>query len=185
MRHIFYSDFIFWDKAPNHNELKAVLLPMIKERLAVTKDQNKWICDVNTEFFSKDNDISKYINLIVGNIYPVLDNFFEELSFLTVPKQSKVAEIWYNHYNSGHYQEVHTHSGQMDISGIYLLSLEEVNKTVFYSYPTTNTKLYGAAKKLVEATEGDIILFPSHLSHYVLPCEKERTSIAFNIKCDF
>ena len=185
MQHIFYSDFIFWDKAPNHNKLKDMLLPMIEERSSVTKGQNNWACDVNTEFFSKDNDIDKYRDLIVSDIYPVLDKFFEELKFLTVPKQSTVINIWYNYYSSGHYQEVHTHNGQMDISGIYLLKLEEVNKTVFYSYPTTSTKMYHPVKQLKEAQEGDIILFPSHLSHYVLPCEKDRISIAFNIKCDF
>jgi hypothetical protein len=186
MQHIFYSDFIFWDKAPNHNELKTILLPMIEERLTVTKEQNNWICDVNTEFFSKDNDIGKYINLIVNSVYPVLDKLFAELNFLTVPKQSKVVKIWYNHYSSGHYQEVHTHSdGQVDIAGIYLLKLDEINKTVFYSYPTTNTKFYCETKQLIEAEEGDIILFPSHLSHYVLPCEKDRISVAFNIRCEF
>jgi len=185
MKHIFYNDFVFWDKASNHEQIKSILMPEIEKRLGVTKDQNTWVCDVNTEFFSKYENAGKYIDLVVSGIYPVLDKFFEELPFLKSPKKSTVVEIWYNHYVAGQFQEVHSHTSRMDISGIYLLKLEETNKTVFYSYPTTNTKLYCAAKHLVEAKEGDIILFPSHLSHYVLPCEKNRISIAFNIKCEF
>jgi hypothetical protein len=185
MQHIFYNDFVFWDKAPNHETVKAALLPMVEERLGTTKDQNTWVCDVNTEFFSKHEEPFKYASLVVDNVYPVLDKFFLEMPFLKAPQSSRVVEIWYNHYTPGQTQEVHSHTSRMDISGIYLLKLDEVNKTVFYSYPTTNTKLYCAAKQLVEAEEGDVILFPSHLSHYVLPCEKERISVAFNIRCEF
>lgn len=185
MQHIFYNDFVFWDRAANHETVKNVLLPLIEERLTNTKDQNIWLCDVNTEFFSQHEEPFKYINLVVDNVYPVLDKLFLEMPFLKTPKSSRVVEIWYNHYTFGQTQEVHSHGNHMDISGIYLLKLDEINKTVFYSYPTTSTRLHRNTKQLVEAKEGDIILFPSHLSHYVLPCEKERVTVAFNIKCEF
>lgn len=185
MHHIFYNDFIFWDRISNHEQVKNVLVPEIEKKLNITKTQNTWMCDVNTEFFSKNEKINKYIDLIVTGIYPILDKFFEDFPFLNVPKKSTVVDIWYNHYVAGQYQEVHSHTNRVDISGIYLLKLDELNKTVFYSYPTTNTKLYNSTKHLVEAKEGDVILFPSYLSHYVQPCEKDRISIAFNIKCEF
>ena len=185
MHHIFYNDFVYWGKAPEHARIKSELLPAIEARLPDTKEQNNWVCKVNTEFFSKHEGMEKYTDLVVSSIYPVLDKFFEELTFLNVPKQSKVVEIWYNYYSPGNYQEVHAHTSRMDISGIYLLKLDETNKTSFYSYATTNTKLSHPVKHVTEAEEGDVILFPSHLSHYVLPCEKTRVSVAFNIRCEF
>jgi len=186
MHYIYPADFIFWTPVTNHKNIKRELLPVIKKNLINTEKAqvNKWLCDVNTEFFSDDNKHIKYINLIVDEIYPALDKMFNEIN-LKAPKTSNVTSIWYNHYNISQGQEVHSHVGDGSvISGIYLLNLEEENKTVFYS-STANHVLCKATKTTENITEGNIILFPSHLLHYVLPCEKERTTIAFNIICNY
>ena len=109
---------------------------------------------------------------------------FSEVNNLKTPRQSTVTEIWYNYYNTLQGQEVHNHSGS-SLSGIYLLHLQEENKTVFYSHSSTNSILCNETKKTTEIQEGNIMLFPSHLAHYVLPCNKKRITIAFNIKVDF
>jgi hypothetical protein len=186
MHYIFPSDFIFWKPANEHKKIKEQLITLIKENLNKTKDKqlNKWLCDVNTEFFENDINYQKYINLIVNEIYPAVDMLFSEVSNLKTPKKSTVTQIWYNHYNTSQGQEVHSHSGS-SLSGIYLLQLQEENKTVFYSYSSTNSSLCSEIKKTTDIEEGNIILFPSHLSHYVLPCDKKRITIAFNIKVDF
>lgn len=185
MHYIFPSDFIFWKPANEHKKNKQELISLIKENLNKTQDKqlNYWLCDVNTEFF-ENNNYQKYINLILNEIYPAVDMLFSEINNLKTPKQSTVTQIWYNYYSASQGQEVHAHSGS-SLSGIYLLDLQEENKTVFYSYASNNSSLCYGVKETKDIEEGNIILFPSHLLHYVLPCNKERITIAFNIKVDF
>jgi hypothetical protein len=184
MHHIFPSEFIFWAKAKNHLVNKNFLYETIMGSLDITKDKHigHWKCNVNTEFFAGSDTYVKYIDLVVNDVYPALDCMFNEIPIKT-PKSSKVKNIWYNYYEQGHNQEIHTHVPNSNLSGIYLLHLEEKNKTVFYSYNSSICGLSSPVKQLVEAEEGDIIIFPSVLLHYVIPCEKPRATIAFNIEC--
>jgi hypothetical protein len=186
MNYQFLTDFVFWDSVPNHQQNKDALLPLIMQNLEKTqgKQKDKWMCEVNTEFFDSHESYQKYIGLIVNCVYPALDNMLKEISMMQ-PKISKVSNIWYNYYQEGHTQEVHTHFGKSTFSGIYVLKADEVNKTVFYSYAASLGGYTKEVKQLTEAKEGDIVLFPSSLLHYVLPCEKERVTIAFNIDCEF
>ena len=188
MHHIFPSDFVFWKPVNEHNKIKKELLPLIYNNLNSTKDKqiDIWRCDVNTEFFESAENYTKYFKLIVNEIYPAIDALFNDINSLKIPKQSKVTRIWYNHYVESQGQEVHSHSGGSDnLSGIYLLHLEEPNKTVFYSHASQGSCLCDTTKQMNEIEEGNIILFPTHLLHYVLPCQKERITIAFNITIDF
>jgi len=183
--YIFPTDFIFWTKAKNHEANKVALKEIVKSRLEETvgAQSKKWLCDVNTEFFNQDNN-GKYKDLVVAEIYPALDELFTEIPTLKMPKVSTVDNIWYNHYSIGENQEVHTHFGAA-LSGIYFLELNEPNNTIFYSYSASMSQLGEEVKKTEFIKEGDIVLFPSHLLHYVLPSTKERTTIAFNIRCEF
>ena len=190
MIYLFPGDFIYWSKLKNHEYIKKNLLPKIVNNLDKTQgSQNgKWLCDVNTEFFNLN--ISKYLSLVTEEIYPALDGMFLELQKLSnnfkTPKISTVTNIWYNHYETNNNQEVHSHSIKTaNFSGIYILNLNEENKTVFYSYNTSIVDMGLSSKQLKEAKEGDIIIFPSNLLHYVLPCEQTRDSIAFNISCEY
>ena len=183
--HIFPNEFIFWTSAKNHEKNKLEISEMIEKKYNLTKNMQKniWRCDVNTEFFDL-NDNAKYTNLVVNEIYPALDKMFYEVKNLNIPKISSITNIWYNRYSKGHNQEVHSHTGH-DISGIYLLELNEPNNTVFYSYPASTNNIVEEDIKSDFAKEGDIMLFPSNLLHYVLPTTKDRTTIAFNITCEF
>lgn len=186
MHYIFPSDFIFWKPVSEHKKIKEKLISLIEKNLKKTegKQLNRWLCDVNTEYFENDTNYQKYMDLILNEIYPAVDMLFSEVNNLKIPKQSTVTQIWYNYYDTSHGQEVHNHPS-CSLSGIYLLHLQEENKTVFYSYSSTNSSLCCEVKKTTEIKEGNIILFPAHLAHYVLPCDKKRISIAFNIKVDF
>jgi hypothetical protein len=187
MKHIFITDFVFWEPVQQHEVLKVQLLAEIEKLLPTTQDQHRgnWMCEVNTEYFSQESKHTKYIDLITQAVYPAVDRLFSDLP-LKQPKASTVTHIWYNRYGQRDYQEVHRHLEYgVSLSGIYLLELKEENKTVFFSHAASGSSLFPAEKRLVEAKEGDIVLFPAHLLHYVLPCEQTRTTVAFNIKCEF
>lgn len=182
--HIFPVDWVFWTKAQNHERNKNFISEQINKKLNITKDDHVgiWSCDVNTEFFNPETH--KYVDVVVTEIYPALDKMFDEIDTLIKPKTSTVTNIWYNKYDKGQNQEVHSHFGS-DISGIYLLDLNEENTTAFYSFGASTTNTAKEIYKANKLQEGDIVLFPSHLLHYVLPSVKQRTTIAFNINCEF
>jgi len=194
MIYFFPGDFVFWASAPKHSEIKAELLPLIQKDINTVNREstNQWLCKVNTEFFDKAINSDKYLRLITQGIYPVLDDMFLELhskrSNFYVPKSSQVTDIWYNHYTTASNQEVHNHQNRerlSNFSGIYLLDMNEENKTVLFSYNASLFDLGPNNKRLKEAVEGDIIIFPSYMLHYVLPCEKARTTVAFNVLCNY
>lgn len=187
--YIYPTEFIFWTPNNKHKEHKCLLWPEVKNSLSDTKDmqKEKWLCNVNTEFFCKEINVAKYIPLINDAIYPAMDTMFAELSNLCRPVTSQVRKIWYNYYDPKEQngQEVHTHPGST-YSGIYFLHLEEPNTTVFYSsVASTSPGLVTPAKQTEFILEGDVLLFPSNLLHYVLPAKKHRITIAFNIDCAY
>jgi len=183
--YIFPTDFIFWAKAKHHEDNKFILQKIVQESLQETEGAQlkNWLCNVNTEFFNQ-NTIGKYTDLVLAEIYPALDALFEEIPTLRTPRVSTVTNIWYNHYAVGGNQEVHSHFGTT-LSGVYFLELNEPNNTVFYSYGASMSQFVTGSKQTKFIEEGDILLFPSHLLHYVLPSTKERTTIAFNVECEF
>lgn len=187
--YVYPTEFLFWAANPKHKEHKDLLWLNIKNNLSATKDMQKgnWLCDVNTDFFCEAQDVSKYIPLINNAIYPAIDAMFAELSTLCKPATSIIKKIWYNHYDPivSNCQEVHTHPGST-YSGVYFLHLEEPNTTVFYSsVAATNAGLVTPAKQTEFTVEGDVLLFPSSLLHYVTPAKKQRVTIAFNIDCAY
>lgn len=188
---IFYNEFVFSTQVKNHKAIKETLLPLIVENLENTKNKQlgNWFCDVNTEFFDAGQSVTKYLNLITSEIYPALDLLFQELPNLQRPKTSTVSHIWYNHYATGGTQEVHTHTKSKGhppaLSGVYLLELTEPNPLVFFSPAAASNPFVKEALKTEFAKEGTLLLFPSSMPHYVLPCTSKRTTVAFNIRCEF
>ena len=192
--HILPTEFIHYSKMEKHEELKAELLEHVYSSIDSTVgDQiGKWRSTVNTEYFKNQESEGVFMSLGTGvyarlleeGIWPAVDQLFKDIPNLSIPTRSTLQEIWYNYYTPGQYQEVHTHH-EYTISGVYFLSLEEVNGTVFHSYTADRSALVPAVVPTTMIREGDILLFPSAFLHYVLPASSNRVTIAFNIKCDF
>jgi hypothetical protein len=186
--YIFPVEFLVWGKNPFHQKHKEALLPAVRRMLNTTKDKQKgsWLCEVNTEFFDRAKGVAKYVDLITDAIYPALDAMFDEVPNLKKPTTSVVRDIWYNHYSaaSQNGQEVHTHT-ECAYSGVYFLDLSEPNKTVFFSHLASISGTTPSHKTTDFIEEGDILIFPSTLMHYVMPAERSRTTIAFNIECQY
>lgn len=186
----FYNEFVFKTRAINHASIKTALMGQIEASLPATEgnQRGRWFCELNTEFFAPP-EVQKYMTLIMDELYPALDRMFAAMPHLNQPKASTVTRIWYNRYEPGNTQEVHSHAkghhSTPVVSGVYLLELNEPNPLVFFSQAAAANPLTNEAMPTNDALEGDILLFPSALPHYVLPCKARRTTVAFNVVCEF
>lgn len=195
MNFIFPSNFVYWNKIENHNEIKKEYYPKILNSQQKLQRKNKWLAKCTTSFgHEEENNIfanDKFLNEVVWKSFD--DMLEKNLTCYSLPSQSYLYEVWFNTYKEGDFQEVHDHQGAnfikdnaihaMTYSAIYLMHLEEKNKTVFYQtspcpgdYGKNN---FCYTTEHIE--EGNIIFFPSNLLHYVLPCSKNRCTVSFNI----
>jgi hypothetical protein len=187
MHHIFPSNFVYWEKLNNHQEIKQKYLSLIlddtKKNYEKHQKQDVWKCKVTTNFFD-ENSIEFFDEHFVEDVIKKpLNNCITEMNF-KVPSYYNLTSIWYNVYDGGEFQEVHQHSGQSSnfFSGIYLLDLEDKNTTYFYqsgSRPDVNT--FGYTYSTDHIKEGSVIIFPSSLEHYVNPIIGKKISVSFNV----
>lgn len=103
-----------------------------------------------------------------------------------VNQDNPLMEAWFNVNQKGGENVIHTHAGK-HISGtmyfqgtgtgtICFQSLETQYNIIPANYPFNGTIKY-------EPEDGDILLFPSYLAHWVEPnpSDRERINLAFNI----
>lgn len=198
------SPFLFWTKVENHEELKKSLLPKIKEESKKEEyhtvpgkihrmpgaEPGVWDCEVITSYFnmagSKDLFTQDVTSLIVRD---ALRKFYADphCPVPQKPKKSILLDVWFNSYKPGYWQETHAHHGST-YSGIYILELNEENGTTFYDPIGTDYNYARAGKKIYTTEhikEGNVLLFPSEFPHSVRKCSSERTTISFNVKCEW
>lgn len=198
---LFPTNFVWWDTVENHLDIKEKYLRRIEQSKSKISKKQNWDCDVVSSFgnqYINDSIFDKYFRDNV--IWKYFDRMLEKKPFeFDTPHSSIVRDIWYNTYTRGQYQEIHTHdyvssySSELKIktmgmfSGIYLIDLQEKNKTVFYQQGPLPCRVNtdGVYVKSDHLNEGSIILFPSSLAHYVLPTEKSRTTISFNVTSSY
>ena len=94
----------------------------------------------------------------------------------------KIVECWYQTYHKGEFHGLHNH-GPLGWSAVFYAKLSKGHRgTTFYSpFPDTNGNLIDYTPHV---REGDIIIFPSYLSHCFDPSniDEERAVIAFNMR---
>jgi hypothetical protein len=113
-------------------------------------------------------------------VWSPLDELLEQLKFKS--GRCKLNTFWWNVYQKGAFAPIHNH-GPHGVSGVYLLHLNEPNKTVFFH---NRRDLLRYDEDLQHYTtrhvkEGTVMLFPSSLNHYADPAETTRMTISFNI----
>jgi len=177
---VFPNHYIWTGRVQEHEEIKRLMMPHID---ADDKKKSSWNCDVtssygeNKTFFHNEY----FLNQVVWN---PLDLMLMDLQdTIQMPKESNIQEMWYNSYVPGQYQEVHNHRPKGVFSGIYLLHLEGKNTTAFVNHH--DHPLFNNTKVMDDVQEGDVILFPSTLLHYVNPSPANKVTISYNIGCIF
>ena len=135
----------------------------------------------------------------------IMTGFKEYVKTLTkknkpLPESIEILNVWFNSYEKGQYQEPHEHLGygiESPFSFIYYLKLpnKSPGKTVFVNdgyklcenFYSPNLDVVTHSVK-PDLTEGQYIIFPSFLTHFVLhhsSKDEQRMTVAGNIKLHY
>jgi len=187
---------IFKSKVSDNNGLKTLLCPKIlrnSEYLTIPED---WTTNkVKTSFENEPeglellNQDSVYFNLLTQKYTECVSNIFYKDFKISIPR------IWYNVYTDGEYQEEHDHlTGPFTIthfSCIHFLSFDpNKHKPPEFRDPLSQLRNLSVELECGEVyvpqiEEGDLLIFPSYLKHWVPPSQKTdypRVTLSFNLK---
>lgn len=118
-----------------------------------------------------------------------LAEYFKEVYAPKNEVQPYVTQAWANFTQKGQWHHKHEHPNSF-ISGVfYVQAQEDIDKIHFYKngyqqikVPTENFNLYNSESWWLGVKTGQLVLFPSHLTHMVqtVQTDETRISISFN-----
>jgi uncharacterized protein (TIGR02466 family) len=105
------------------------------------------------------------------------------------PIEIYITQSWFNWTSKDQYHAMHEHPNSF-LSGVLYIDADKSKDTIMFYKPNyqqiaiepTQYNEHNSGSRWFNVSTGDIILFPSHLSHAVEPIKEERTriSLAFN-----
>jgi len=163
----------------------------------LTKEEKKFLLDQpqrpndgNTS--SQDKYILKQKKL--GNLTTFIEKCAHEYFMETVcPKNDvrlRITQSWLNWTTPGQYHHKHAHPNSF-ISGCFYVSANKDTDKIFlyrdgfqhFKFPPADWNLFNSESWWLPVGTGDLIFFPSSLTHMVQPVggEDTRISLAFNM----
>lgn len=115
----------------------------------------------------------------------------EYLNAVYAPKHGmslRLTQSWLNYTKPGQYHHKHAHPNSFVSGVLYMKAAKERDKIFFYKdgyqqlkIPTDNYNIYNCDSWWFEVGTGELIVFPSSLTHMVQTVQdEERVSLAFN-----
>jgi hypothetical protein len=159
-----------------HDQLKNKLLTLIHQ----SKNQN--ILSVNNYFsdnihnldWSKNSDFNReWVKFILNDLQKHFDECAIDLGYDKI----NIKRIWFQQYLEGGSHGWHIHGETY--TGVYYVEFEkDFPKTELINQFDQNKKI------IVDAKEGDIVIFPSFIIHRspVMKIKKRKTVISFNLE---
>lgn len=101
----------------------------------------------------------------------------------------RVTQSWFNYSKPGEWHHKHAHPNSFVSGVLYMKAVKDSDKIYFYnegysqiSIPTQNYNGYNSTSWWLPVETGDLMLFPSSLTHSVEPVQADSTriSLAFN-----
>jgi uncharacterized protein (TIGR02466 family) len=134
---------------------------------------------------SPEVDINVYFESLRGKLFPMLKAISDDIQM-----NLSLTDLWVNINRKNSFNRVHLH-GNSAFSGVLYLKTNSnsgqivfLNPTMAEAFPIDDTikDFYGNYSFV--PVVGDVLVFPSYLSHYVNPnlSDEDRISIAFNMK---
>ena len=137
---------------------------------------------------STNNFVLKSMTPLRSWIEDCVSDYFKAT---TAPKHDvnlKITQSWVNFSKTGQYHHKHAHPNSF-VSGVYYLQTNLDDKIFFYKnqyeqikFPTDNWNAYNSESWWFDAKAGELILFPSSLTHMVPTVRGDvtRISLSFN-----
>jgi len=175
----------------NNSSLKTFILALKKkDKGRIVSNYGGW---QSKDLSLQENVLKDLLTEIEKNLVP-----FEQVLRLRKEFKLKVANLWANVNGAGSINFPHIHPGSV-LSGVYYVTLPEnsgslrlINPNLFNFVSlaflggletfTEGPCVFTTEHTLHKSKPGGLLIFPSHLSHYVLPnlSKQKRISISFN-----
>lgn len=117
-----------------------------------------------------------------------VDEYFKTIHSPKNDVKLRITQSWFNYTKPGQFHHKHAHPNSFISGVLYMKALRESDKIYFYKDAYRSIKLtsdswnlYNSESWWFEVGTGDLMLFPSSLTHSVEPVQgEERISLAFN-----
>lgn len=128
------------------------------------------------------SSIKKFVEQCVGNYFNTIYSPKNNVSL-------RITQSWLNYSKSGEWHHKHAHPNSLVSGVLYMKALKDSDKIYFYndSYKQINIPVkefnpYNSTSWWLPVETGDLMLFPSSLTHSVEPVQGAHTriSLAFN-----
>lgn len=166
---------------PSTEELEFILAQELRPNVS-----NKTSVDSNIlekpEMVSIKQEINDSLDWYMENVFSPKENETELY----------VTQSWCNYSNKGDSHHIHDHANSI-VSGVYYPQVTEGDQIVFHKqrsdFPlklkTENFNLFNSETWFVPVAVGNLVLFPSSLSHNVPPVVSETTRISLSFNTYF
>lgn len=163
-------------------ELTAKEIAFIKNQETIANTGNKTSID-NT--ILKNKQLTKLRDFIESKI----SEYFVQVYNPKHDVSLRLTQSWVNYTNQGEFHHKHAHPNSF-VSGVFYPQADKnLDKIHFYKdgfqqikFPPKDWNLWNSESWWFEVGTGDLVLFPSSLSHMVEPVQTEQTriSLSFN-----
>lgn len=161
---------------------------LIKDSVKTSKDNN-WLSGNNSPFntifthdLTSDDRFSLLIDKVTKSVYDYSSVYQDSDEYFC-------ESAWINVYQKGNFQEPHTHP-TIRYSAVYFPKAPEGSGAIVFQRPyidqfasvNVESNFINSNNLSVIPEENSLIVFPSSLTHFVLPGDisEDRISIAFN-----
>jgi hypothetical protein len=177
--------------------LKELLIPKMKQYLkdypAIDKSPHGWLSDHIITSWGR-NSINQKLFVNPSEVRDCYMEHFAKIFGMSQTDSILYSDAWFNYYVDGEYQEPHDHvnpeynTPDPHFSAIHFLQFDkERHRPVEFVDPNSklNRRHIRSDRYEPYIEEGDIIIFPCHLTHFVPPSKPTpdypRITVAFNI----
>jgi uncharacterized protein (TIGR02466 family) len=166
----------------------------------LTKKELSFVDKSKLDHYKNDGNITSNDNYILNqkvfgslkeDIYLRVEDYFKKVLSYTDAVTPYITQSWLNYTETNQYHHKHEHPNSL-VSGVFYVNChEEFDKIKFFKKDlyqaikpeTKDWNLYNSETWWFTVKTGDIILFPSSLTHMVETKEGDNTriSLAFNV----
>tara|TARA_R100001082_G_C4284810_1_gene125529 strand:+ start:59 stop:619 length:561 start_codon:yes stop_codon:yes gene_type:complete len=180
MRKVRVDDCICHGKLVDHDRVRNIILDKIENDLHIETVGKNSFTDRNPPYptndkiskldWTKANDFKRpWVKVFKPNFDITINNFISDLGYY----KFNVDKMWYQQYSKEDEHQWHIHGGHY--TGVYYLEFPKGSGKTELRSP------FNFKTHVVNAKEGDIIMFPAHWIHRGSPNGQYRkTIVSFN-----